>query len=310
MSAPSARVVGIACAIGGVVAFSLKAVVAKLIYGQGVDVVTLMALRMSFSLPFFAGVAWWIARHHDRSSGASATPIGWREAVNIVLLGIVGYYGSSLCDFLGLQYVSAAVGRLVLFAYPTLTVLLSWVVLRKRATPRELTALALTYAGVALVLSVAIQQPGVSRGEFALGALLIFGAAVGTAVFLVFSAETIKRVGSMRFTAYAMTAAALPAILQFPLLRPWSALDLPLEVHGLAVLLAVGCTVLPIFLTSEGLKRLGANTVALYGGLGPLITIGLGLWLLGESMRPAQWVGAVAVIGGVLLVTIQPVAKK
>ena len=63
----------------------------------------------------------------------------------------IGYYLSSYLDFLGLQYISAGLERLILFLYPTMTVILS-AVLYKRAIGRKvIAAMALCYAGIVLV---------------------------------------------------------------------------------------------------------------------------------------------------------------
>jgi drug/metabolite transporter (DMT)-like permease len=95
-------------------------------------------------------------------------------------------------------------------------------------------------------------------------------------------------------------------ILQFLLLRPLSALDLPPQVYGLAIAMAVGCTVLPVFVTSEALRRIGANQVAIIGAAGPVTTIFFGWVGLEESMSLLQIGGAALVLAGVLLVTIKP----
>jgi drug/metabolite transporter (DMT)-like permease len=73
--APVARpalVAGLAIAIGGAVLFSTKAVVAKLLYRYHIDAVTLIAFRMLFSLPVFAGVAIWKMRTQPPLSYATA----------------------------------------------------------------------------------------------------------------------------------------------------------------------------------------------------------------------------------------------
>src|SRR5438094_9571492 len=134
-------------AIAGVVCFSLRPILIKLAYGYVVDPVTLLALRMVFSLPFFLAAAAWAGR--DRESARVTRGDAWA----IAFLGFIGYYFASFVDFLGLQYVSAGLGRLILFLYPTLVVLLSIVFLRKRPSIREIVALGLTYSGIALVLS-------------------------------------------------------------------------------------------------------------------------------------------------------------
>ena len=297
MNPPSYRAWGIALALAGVVSFSFRPILIKLAYAYVTDPVTLLALRMVFSLPFFVAAALWLQR--DRAS----VPLTRRDLWTVAFLGFLGYYLASFLDFLGLQYISAGVGRLMLFLYPTITVLLSALFLGKRVGSREVVALIVSYAGLALVLSRAF---GSANPNLLLGALLVFGSAVSYAVYLVTSSQLVQRIGSMRFTAYATSVASLLCIAQFLLLRPFSALDLPPQVYGLAAAMGVLCTVLPVFMTSEALKRIGANHVAIIGAAGPVTTIFLGWIGLEESMTSLQIVGAVLVLGGVMLVTIRP----
>ena len=237
-----------------------------------------------------------------RSREGGRAPIGGRDAWAIVLLGFVGYYFASFADFLGLQYISSGLGRLILFIYPTLVVILSLAFLNKRPAAREVLALGVTYSGIALVMSNAV---GGANANLALGAALCFASAAGYAVYLVAGSQVVQRVGSVRFTAYAMSVASAFCILQFLLLRPLSALQMPGEVYGLAVTMAVVSTVLPVFITSEALKRIGANQVALYGALGPATTIFFGWLGLDEIMTPVQLAGAALVLAGVVLVTLK-----
>lgn len=295
-SRASYRAAGIAMAVAGVMCFSLRPILIKLAYGYVVDPITLLALRMIFSLPFFLAAAAWVGRDAKRP------PLARRDAWAIVMLGFVGYYFSSFVDFLGLQYISAGLGRLILFMYPTLVVLLSMAFLHKRPTAREVVALGITYAGVALVMANAAQG---ANKDLVLGAALCFASAAGYAVYLVAGSQVVQRVGSMRFTAYATSVASGFCILQFLLLRPLSALHMPAQVYGLALAMALVATVLPVFITTEALKRIGANQVALFGALGPVTTLFFGRVGLDEVMTPVQLAGAALVLAGVVLVTLR-----
>ena len=297
MSSPSYRAWGIGLALVGVLAFSVRPILIKLAYAYVTDPVTLIALRMVFSLPFFLVMAFWVRRDSARQ------PLARRDWWAVVFLGFLGYYLASFLDFLGLQYVSAGLGRLVLFLYPTITVLLSALFLGKYVSRRDIVALVISYAGLALVLSQGFA--GENR-NLMLGALFVFGSAVSYAVYLVSSSQVVMRIGSVRFTAYATSVASLLCILQFLLLRPLSALQLPPQVYGLAIAMALGCTVLPVFVTSEALRRIGANQVAIIGAAGPVTTIFLGWLGLEEKMTLLQIAGAVLVLVGVMLVTIKP----
>ena len=288
--------IGLLLAIGGVLCFSLRPILIKLAYAWSQDPITLLALRMAFAAPFFAGVAIW-----TRRSGA-VNPISSRDMVYVVTLGLLSYYAASFLDFLALQYISAGLGRLVLFLYPTIVVLLSALFLSRPITARELIALVLTYAGLALVLLHSFD----GNREVLFGAALAMASSLCYAVYLVAGSQVIARVGSMRFSAYAMIAATVACLLQFFLLRPVEALNAPVPVLGYAATMAVVSTVIPVFLTAEALRRVGANTVAIVGALGPVSTIALGWVGLEEAMTPLQLGGVGLVLIGVLAVSIRP----
>jgi len=293
----SYRAVGIALAAAAVIAFSFRPIFIKLAYGYVRDPVTLIALRMVFALPFFLAAAVW-----QRGVAAQA-PISRRDWWGILVLGVLGYYVSSFVDFLGLQYITAGLGRLLQFVYPTLVVILSWALLRKRAGGREIVALAVTYGGLALVLA---QSVAGQHENLPLGAALVFASAATYAIYLVLGTEIIRRVGAIRFTAYALIVASACCIVQFLLLRPLDALVLPWQVYGLALAMAILSTVLPTFMTAEALKRIGANHVAILGALGPVSVILTGWLGLDETMTALQIVGAALVLGGVVLVSLRP----
>ncbi|MGA8005673.1 MAG: DMT family transporter [Burkholderiales bacterium] len=295
MSAAGYRAWGIAFALAGVIAFSFRPILIKLAYAAfPVAPVTLLFLRMAIALPLFAAIAWWLRGREPR-----LTPGDWGGVAG---LGFIGYYMASFLDFLGLQWVGAGLGRLILFLYPTLVLLLSLVFLKRRPSGRQLAALALSYIGIALVVSNRFGSR--TEGElFLLGVGLVFGSSLCYAIYLVAGSQMVQRVGSMRFTAFSMIFATLPAVAQFFLLEPMSALDLPSEVWWYAIVMAVFSTVLPVFLVAEALKRIGANHFALIGAVGPVTTAVAGAVGLEESLNWLQAAGGTLVIFGVLLVS-------
>ena len=291
------RAWGIAFAVVGVLAFSFRPILIKLSYAaHPVSPTTLLFLRMTLSLPFFLVIAGWLRHQQPRLTA--------RDWLNVGLLGFLGYYGASFLDFLGLQYVGAGVGRLILFLFPTLVLLLSFLFLKKSPTARELVALAASYAGIALVVS-SQAAPSAEGRLFLFGALLIFGGALCYAVYLVAGSQVVKRVGSMRFTAYTMIISTVPAVIQFFALEPLSALELPAAVWWYAIIMATFSTVLPVFLQAEALKRIGANHFALIGAAGPVMTAITGAVGLEEPFTGVQALGGALVILGVLLVSLK-----
>jgi len=298
------RAWGLLFALAGVVGFSFRPILVKLCYAaHPVSPVTLLFLRMALSLPVFVLVAWLLSRqdHGSRNKGAALAPRDWAQLAG---LGFVGYYLASFLDFLGLQYVGAGIGRLISFLYPTMVVLLSLVWLKRRPAPREIAALVITYAGIALVVSGQVGQT-VSERLFIFGVLLCFANAMSYAVYLVAGGELTRRIGSMRFTAYTMIAATLPAVLQFVAIEPAGSLDLPREIWAYVLVMVVFATIVPVFLVAEALKRIGANHFAILGGVGPVLTVIAGAVGLEEPVTLLQVAGSILVISGVLLVSLK-----
>ena len=295
--------IGPVCAVVGVLGFSFKAILIKLAYAwTAVDPVTLLALRMVYSAPFFVAMAWISGR------AADAKPISPRDWRALAVLGFLGYYLASLLDFLGLKYITAALERLVLFLNPTIVVVLSALLLKKPITRRAVVALVLSYVGIAFVLWQDLHV-GANLRSTAIGGALVFASAIAYALYLVRSTDIIARLGSSRFIAWAMLASTIFVLIHFALTRPFAALDVPGSIHRLAFAMAVFSTVLPTWLIAESIRRMGANAASLVGSLGPVFTIGLGAAILGEPVYALQLTGAAFVLAGVLLVTIKPKSR-
>jgi drug/metabolite transporter (DMT)-like permease len=301
VSAPAAQArSGVAplLAVAGVLGFSFKAILIKLAYAwHPIDAVTLLALRMIYSAPFFVAMAIWAGRR------ANVKPLARADLWKLAWLGFIGYYLASLLDFIGLEYITAALERLVLFLYPTMVVLLSAAITKTPITRRAVIALVVSYAGIVLVFAHDLTA-SVEPRAVAIGGALVFGSAALYALYLVQAGDVIKRLGSMRFIAWAMIASSVFVLGQFALMRPVGALAVPPSIHALALAMAVFSTVLPTWLIAESIKRMGANASSFVGSLGPVFTIGLGALILGEPLHWIQLAGAALVLVGVTLVTL------
>ena len=282
---------GLALAVVGAIAFSGKAIIVKLAYRYGVDAVTLIMLRMLFALPIFVAMAWWASRGQP--------PLSGRDWAGVAGLGFSGYYLSSFLDFAGLAYVSASLERLILYLNPTLVMLLGWLLYRKTWRPLQLAGMAISYAGVMLVFGHEVKLQG---EQTVLGALLILASALTYAVYLVYSGQMVKRLGSLRLVGLATSVACLCCLLQFVLLRPLgSALAVAPQVVWLSVLNATLCTALPVLLVMMAIERIGPAITAQTGMIGPLSTILMGVLILGEPFTAWIAAGTVLVIAGIFV---------
>lgn len=288
---------GLLLASAGSIAFSGKAIIVKLAYRYGVDAVTLIMYRMLFALPLFLGLAWWATRHQT----PKLAPLTQRDWLGILGLGVTGYYLASFLDFWGLQYISASLERLILYLNPTLVLLLGWVLYRRRIGLMQGVAMAVSYGGVLLVFGHEALA-GMGR-DAALGALLVFGSAISYAIYLVYSGEMVKRLGSMRLVSLATVVACVLCLLQFVLLRPLSAAEVAPQVIWLSLLNATACTFAPVVMVMMAIERIGPGLTAQTGMIGPMSTIAMGVLLLDEPFTGWIVAGTVLVVAGVFLVT-------
>ena len=291
-AAPKKIATGLLLATGGAIAFSGKAIIVKLAYRYGVDAVTLIMYRMLFALPIFAVMAWWSSRGKPKLSR--------KDWLGMLWLGFTGYYLASFLDFAGLAYISASLERLILYLNPTLVVLLGLVIYKRRISMLQALGMAVSYAGVALVFGHEITLQG---SDAAWGAMLVFFSAVSYALYLVYSGEMVKRLGSMRLVGLATTVACLLCLLQFVLLRPWTAALVAPEVIWLSVLNATLCTAVPVLMVMMAIERIGASLAAQTGMIGPLSTILMGVVILGEPFTAWVAAGTVLVIAGIFVFT-------
>ena len=292
------RRAGIAIGILAATGFSLKAIFVKLGLAHGGDAVTLLALRMGFALPIFLIMLWHAKRNES-------SPISQRDFLGLAILGLLGYYLSSLFDFLGLQYISAGLERLILFLYPTLVLVFSALLFGEKIGRNAFIALILCYAGIGLAVSHDVSGDTPIE-QVITGCLWVFASAVTYAAYWMGSGRLVHRVGAMRLTAYASTFASLFCLGHFLVTRPLSALIVPIPVYLDGLALAVFSTVLPIWLQAEAIRRIGASTASLVGTLGPVLTIFFAWGFLGEQLSYWQIAGTALVVIGVMQASRKP----
>lgn len=283
---------GLLLAAAGSIAFSGKAIIVKLAYRHGVDAVTLVMWRMLFALPLFVLMAWW--------AGRGKAALSRRDWLGVVGLGFCGYYLSSFLDFWGLEFISASLERLILYLNPTLVLVLGWLLFKKCIAHRQGVAMAISYSGVLLVFGHEVSLAG---PHAAWGALLVFLSAVTYAVYLTYSGQLVQRLGSLRLAGLATSAACGFCLLQFALLRPLSSAWVPEPVLWLSLLNATACTVLPVLLVMMAIERIGPALTSQTGMIGPMSTLLMGVWILGEPFNAWIIAGTLLVLSGVFWVT-------
>jgi len=218
------------------------------------------------------------------------------------LLGFIGYYLSSYFDFLGLQYVSVGLERIVLYLNPTLVLLISAIALKKRISARQWLAMGVAYAGVTLVFLHDIRLEG---ERAVLGGSLVFMAALTYAIYLICAGEIVNRVGSIRVVAYASASSTFFCVAQSLFKDPQALVSQGPEVYALSLLNASLCTFVPMLLIMSAVRRVGSGLAAQSAVVGPVATMFLGWYFLGESIGPLQILGvAVVLVSMGMLLTV------
>ena len=305
-SAPSrhaarTRLIGALLVFASSIAFSTKAILVKLAYRQGIDSVSLLALRFGFSAPFFCYAAF-----GARLRGKVPSPLTRRDALTLIALGVLGYYLASLSDFIGLRYISAGLERLILFVYPTLVVVIEAGLFKIRLERRQKLALFITYAGIFLAFRGELGSLG---SDVPRGAAWVFASALTYAIYLIGAGRMVPKLGSQRFTALALLSATA-AVLLHAGISGARLLGLPPVAYLIGFVMALLATVLPAFLLARGIALIGSGPAAIVSTVGPVSTILLAYLFLQEAISPTEFIGtAFVIIGATLVATSAKRAK-
>jgi len=290
--------VGMGLVIIAALGFASKGIFIKLAYAldEDIDAISIMAIRMLLSLPFFLFMAIQTTRRH-RQPGLTS-----QDVIAVLVLGFLGYYLSSFLDFSGLAYISASLERMILYLYPTLVVIITAMISKRKISRTERNALIVAYLGILLMF--VSNQTGIGK-NLLIGSVFVFASACSFAIFMVGSHGVIKRIGSVRFTSYSMTIAVLLTLIHYSVQHGMQLFSLTMPFYIIGLVLAIFCTVLPSYMMNAGIHRIGASRTAMVSAAGPVMTLILANIVLNETLSLLQLAGM-----ALILVSIYFVAKK
>ncbi|MEO1525868.1 MAG: DMT family transporter [Planctomycetota bacterium] len=295
----SGFVSGLFLAAVGTLLFALKSIFIKLAFDLGASPTLLLTLRMLLALPFYAFVLWrlWPIE-------VDGKPMDRGLLIRALGLGFLGYYLASYLDLCGLAYVSAQMERLTLFVYPAIIAILAAMFLGERLTVRIVVAIALCWSGVFVMYWR--EREWITGSNVGLGVALVAGAALSYSFYVLFAKPTMLKMGSRQFTSLAMIGSTVFVMIHFSLTRnPSELIQAPAGVYLIGLVLAFVCTVIPSFMISEAIVRIGATRTSVIGSVGPVLTMILAIFVLGEPSSVQHFAGmAMAAIG------VSLVAKK
>lgn len=287
--------IGIACALLGAAFFSLKPVLIKLLYAEGVPTEIVIMWRMIISAPIYVIIGYFVYR--SRKDQVKFTPL---LIVQTCILGIMGYYIATYLDLLGIHYISAQLERIILFTYPTFVAIMGYLIYREKISFKQFAAMILAYAGIAIMFG---NELSVIGNDTFKGGLLVIGAAFTFACYMLFQKSPIKIMGSRMFTSIAMVAASLAIFMHGAFSSGLAFLDVSPYVLWLSFITAIIGTVIPSYLLAEAVNRIGSGPTSISIGIGPIFTSIFAVLALGESFTIYHLIGTILVIIGIYLLS-------
>jgi len=282
---------GFLFALGSAAMFAIRPIFVKLVYEQGIDPTTLIAFRMLFSLPIYVVLLVFFLRDKEQRSRLTL-----RNVLASCGAGLLGYYISSFLDLIGLQYVTAQLGRMILYIYPTFVVLLGALFFKKKITLQTLIALGITYFGVAVIFGHDLREFG---SNVILGGSYILACAFTFSLYLLFSKSLINELGSRVFTCITLISASVGILAHYSITHSVSNPSVNSTGLWLILIIAIFCTVIPTFFTTAAVARIGPDKTGIVAMVGPAFTSLFAVFVINEAFTIYHCIGIILSVVGV-----------
>lgn len=219
----------------------------------------------------------------------------------LALMGGVGYAGQSMLYYSALQYAAAGLVALLLYAYPFIVAVLAALFLHERLGMRQLIALPIAAAGLALTIGGGSGSP--------LGIALGLCSAVVYSIYIVGGTRIMRQVDPLvASTIVCAAGAATMALVALWRVAHGLPVSVPRDAAGAlpVALIAVVSTVLAITAMLVGLKWLGASLTSVLSTLEPVVSVMLGALVLHEAVSAMQALGGAIVIAAAVWLALEP----
>jgi drug/metabolite transporter (DMT)-like permease len=284
--------------------FTGKVIVAKLAYRHGIDPLGLMLLRMLFSAPVYCFMLLFELRRGVR--------IGRADILKTVALGIAGYYLTCILDFTGVEYISTALERMLLQLSPSVVMIVGALFLGEKLERRLVFAMALGYAGVALMVQSELWHAAtpLHASHAFLGVVLVTAATVIYALYVMGAERLMQRVDSSLFTSLGMLSASLGVCTHYVVARGFTAPTHDASALWLCLVMAVFCTIVPSYIVNRAIHMIGGARMGPFNYVGMGLTFILSAVLLDEAFPPLKLAGILFAVAGALALTLGRVRRE
>ena len=277
------RLVGIILVALSAAGFGTLALFSHYAYADHMDTFSILFFR--FALSAIVMFVLLIVRRESLPRGSTL--------LRLVMMGVLGYVGSSFGYLTALEYASSGLVALLLYLYPAFVTVLATLILRERFTLLKGIALVIALIGTALTVDPA--------GGQAPGVVLAIAAAAFYSIYIIIGTHVLKRVSVVQSSVVIFTTAgAITGALMIV-----NGPQLPVTNTGWLAMLSIVfiTTVLPIIAFLAGLERIGPTNAAMMSTLEPVVTVLLGAVWLNETLGPTTLLGGGLILIAVLLLT-------
>jgi len=282
---------GIAFVVASAAAFGAMAILARVAYAAGVDVVTLLALRFAIAAGAMLVIARWRGARFPAGTTLGA----------LILLGAIGYGGQAASFFTALTLAPAGLVALLLYLHPAFVAVLAAVFLHERINAPKLAALAMALTGTALTIAPALGNGShnAMAPDIAVGIGFAVAAATFYAVYIVVGSWLGRRARPLAMSTVVIVSAAVMFAVVALIRGPhW-----PQSPAGWLAVIAIALvsTVAAITLYFAGLERIGPTRASTLSTVEPLVTVTLAAIVLDETIAPVQLAGGALILAAVIV---------
>ena len=282
--------------------FTGKVIVAKLAYARGIDPIGLLLLRMVFSSPVFCFILLYQLRKGAR--------VSFKDGLQIILLGYLGYYLSSLLDFVAIEHISTALERMILQLSPSIVMIAGAIWMGEKIEKRLFFAMAIGYAGVAMMVHAEVGSNATGQVVNSwFGILSIVACTVVFAIYMIFAERVMRRVDSGLFTSLAMLSAALGVFAHYVIAKGFVAPTHDTGALALGLVIAIFCTVVPSYMVNKAIHMIGGAKMGPFNYAGMGMTFVLSAIIIDESFPTIKLLGIALAVAGALALTFGHVKK-
>jgi drug/metabolite transporter (DMT)-like permease len=281
--------VGLTLCVVSAAGFGSLAIFGKQAYAGGLGVVGVLALRFAVAAPLLV-VLVLVVRRGPR--------VGWPTALRLLALGGVGYAVQATLFFNALARIPAGTAALLLYLYPALVTAGAVALGRSRLDRATALALALSLAGVVLVLGL----PG-ERVD-AVGVALGLASAGWYTGYILVGEYLLRGVEPLAASAYVTSGAAGSFLAAAVVVGGRGLVGATPPAYAAAVAMAVAGTALAVAAFLAGMARVGSTWASIASSFEPVFTVALGVAVLGDRLGPGKLVGGAAVVAGAVLLPL------